>query len=193
MTDNVLRVWTKTMHRCAEVGDCLNKITSTSNDSQTYKKMQPGRIKRDNTDFDKIQSQFRSHSLFIYGEHLACLDSGLVDEKKQVNCDRLEEVGVLIEKGLHGKNFDSCSFIRKGKIINLQSLLSSVIIENEEVTIDPLTFFLRLALIVEKKPEAEMGNYFYYELTPYPTSLFKDAMTTPKTTLSYDRRMIAVE
>ena len=60
MTDNVLRVWTKTMHRCAEISDCLNEITSISNDSQTHKEMQPERIKRNNIDFDKIQAWFRS-------------------------------------------------------------------------------------------------------------------------------------
>ena len=66
-------------------------------------------------------------------------------------------------------------------MINLQSLYSSVIIEKEEVTIDPLTLFLRLALVVERKAEAEMENYFYDELTPYPTSLFKDgAVRAPK-------------
>ena len=181
MTDNLLRVWTNTVHRCAEISDCLKEINSTSNDSQTHKEMQPGRIKGDNTDFDKIQCRFRSHRPFIYGEHLVCLDSRLVDEKKQVNCDRLEEIGALIQKGLDGKNFDSCSFKRKDKIINLRSLYSSVIIEKEEIRIDPLTLFLRLALVVERKPEAEMENYFYYEMTPYPTSLFKDgAMRTPK-------------
>ena len=36
-----------------------------------------------------------------------------------------------------------------------------------------------MAIVVERKPEAEMENYFYYELTPYPTSLLKDgAMRT---------------
>ena len=123
MTDNVLRVWTKVMHRCGEISDCLNEITSTSNDSQTHKEMQPERIKRDNNDFDKTQSWFRSHSPFIYGEHLVCLDSGLVDEKKQVNCDKSEEIGALIQKGLDGKNFGSCSFKRKQK-----SLISKVFI-----------------------------------------------------------------
>ena len=156
------------------------EITSTSNDSQAHKEMQPGRIKRDKIDFDKIQSWFQSHSPFIYGEHLGCLDSGLVDEKKQINCDRLEEIGALIQKGLDGKIFDSCSFKRKDKIINLESLYSSVIIEKEEVTIDPLTLFLHFSLIVERKPEAEMENYIYYELT-LTASLFKDsAMRTTK-------------
>ena len=82
------------MHRCAEISDCLNEVTSTSNDSQTHKEMQPGRIKRDNIDFDKIQSWFRSHNPFIYVEHLVCLD-----------CDTLEKIGVLIQKGLVGKKY----------------------------------------------------------------------------------------
>ena len=97
----------------------------------------------------------------------------LADEKKQVNCDRSEEIDILIQKD--GKNFGRCSFKRKDKIINLQSLCSSVIIEKAEVTIGILAFFLRLAFVVEGKPEAEMENYFY------PTSLFKDgAMRAPK-------------
>ena len=82
-------------------------------------------------------------------------------------------MGTLAQKGLDGINFDSCSFKRKDKIINLQSLYLSVITEKEEVAIDPLTFFLCLALVVKRKSEAEMENYFYYELTSYPTPLFR--------------------
>ena len=40
--------------------------------------------------------------------------------------------------------------------------------------IDLLTRFLRLLLVVERKPENETANYFIYELTHYPMSLFKD-------------------
>ena len=46
--------------------------------------------------------------------------------------------------------------------------------EKENVTIDPLTLFLRLLVVVERKLENEIANYFNYELTPYPMSLFKD-------------------
>ena len=110
-----------------------------------------------------------------------CLDSGLVDERNQANCDCLVEINALIQRDLDGKSFDSCSFKRKDQIINLESLHSSVIIEEEKVEIDPLTLFLRLDLVVERKPEKEMENYFSYELTQYPTSLFKDgAISTPK-------------
>ena len=64
------------MHRYAEISDCLNEITSTSNDSQTHKEMQPGQIKCDNIEFGKIQPWFRFYSPFMYGEHLFCLDFG---------------------------------------------------------------------------------------------------------------------
>ena len=49
------------------------------------------------------------------------------------------------------KNIDCCSFKRKDKITTRQSLYLSVIIEKEEVLIDLLTFFLRLAHTAEKK------------------------------------------
>ena len=140
------------MHPCAEISDCLNEITSTSNNSQTRKEIEPLRIKRDN-----INSLFWSHRPFIYDEHLVYLDYALADEKKQVNCDRSEEIDALIQKGLDGKNFEGCSFKRKEKSL-IFSLYLSVLIEKEELTIDPLTLFLLLALVVERKPEAEMEN-----------------------------------
>ena len=82
--DSVLAVWTKTMHRCAEISERMNEITSDTYESQTHKEMQPGRIKRVNIDFEKIQFWFRSHNPFTYGEYLVSFDSGLADEKKLV-------------------------------------------------------------------------------------------------------------
>ena len=49
------------------------------------------------------------------------------------------------------------------------------------MAIDPLTLFLRLVVLVDRKPEVEIENRFYHELTPYPTALFKDGeMRTTK-------------
>ena len=46
--------------------------------------------------------------------------------------------------------------------------------EKENVTIDPLTLFLQLLVAVERKSENEIADYFNYELTPYPMSIFKN-------------------
>ena len=42
------------------------------------------------------------------------------------------------------------------------------------MTIDPLALFLRLLVVVERKSENEIADYFNYELTPYAMSIFKD-------------------
>ena len=61
----------------------------------------------------------------------------------------------------------------------MQSLYSSISIKNEKVSIDPLTLFLRLIVVVDRKPENETEDYFSYELSPYPMSLFKDGAMRP--------------
>ena len=74
MTDNALRVWTKTMHRCAQVSDALDELTSRHNPSEKHKETQD--------DFTKICAWFRSHNPFRVGEKLICLNSGLVNENE---------------------------------------------------------------------------------------------------------------
>jgi 5'-3' exonuclease len=176
MTDNVLNVWTKTMHRCAEVSEAVDEITSVdkykTKSAEVHKEMSNYRIRRDNEDFQKILAWFQSHNPFATSDKLVCLNTGLTDERNIVTCDKAEEIGAIIQKTLDGRSFADCSFKRTNQIKNLQSLYSSISLENDEISIDPLTLFLRLAVAIERKPETEIESYFYYELTPYPTSLF---------------------
>ena len=130
-------------------------------------------MKRDYDDFEKIKTWFLAHNPFLVGDQLVCLDSGLIDEQKYVTCDQSEEIGEKIQKELDGKTYTNYSFKQKNQIKTLQSLYSCVNIRDENVTIDPLTLFLRLVVVVERKPENEVENYFHFELSPYPTSLFK--------------------
>ena len=43
---------------------------------------------------------------------------------------------------------------------------------NKVISINLLTLFLRLGLVIESKPEINVDSYFQHELTPYPNSLF---------------------
>ena len=172
MTENVIRVWTKTMHRCAEVSNAMNNLFLAVNPNNQRKELFAGRVKRDNDDFKKIQAWFQTHNPFECGEKLISLDSGLVDENNSVNCDRAEEIGVSIQSQLDGVSFTKCFFKRKDQVYNLQSLYSSDNIDDEKVTVDPLTLFLRLIVAVERMPENKIDDYFSYELSPYPMSLF---------------------
>ena len=64
ITKNVMNVWTKSMHRCAEVTDAVTSIVSLSNTVDQHKELFSARIKHDNDDFVKIQSWFKSHNPF---------------------------------------------------------------------------------------------------------------------------------
>ena len=134
------------------------------------------RVERDKNDFLEILTWFRNHNPFTASEKLVCLDSGFIDENNTVNCDKAKLIGARIQKSLNNQTFASCPFKRKDQITNPQSLYSSITIEKERVAIDPLTLFLRLAVLVDRKPKGEIKNCFYYELTPYPTALFRDSL-----------------
>ena len=117
---------------------------------------------------------YNNYNPFTAGKQLIALDTGVVDSENRATCDQDEEIGASIQKSLDGQTFSNCKFKRKDQISSLKSLYSSIQVEKENVTIDPLTLFLRLLVVVETKPENEIANYFNYELTPYPMSLFKD-------------------
>lgn len=184
MSENVLNVWTKTMHRCAEISDAMDELILNPESNDKHKELLPGRIKRDDIDFSKIQAWFIEHNPFTCGDKLVCLDSGLVDENNLVSCDRAEEKGASIHQSLTGNTYASCSIKRNTKMINLQSLYSSVVIDKDVITIDPLTLFLRLAVVFDRKPKTKVSSYFEWELTPEPTALFKGGMMRPATTKS---------
>ena len=100
----------------------------------------------------------------------------MVDLDNRLSCDKAEDVGPAIHKGLDDKSYSDCTLKRINQITNLQSLYSNVNIDKEKVSVDPLTLFLRLIVLVERKPEKEIIEYFNYELSPYPMSLFKDGV-----------------
>ena len=60
MTDNVMNVWTKTMHRCAELSDALNELVYTQRSPEKHKEMSVARIARDSVDYQDILSWFES-------------------------------------------------------------------------------------------------------------------------------------
>ena len=111
--------------------------------------------------------------------HQKSLDAGFIDENNTVNCDNAEKIGARIQKSSDNELFTSCLFKRKDQITNLQNLHSSIMTDKERIAIDLLTLFLRLVVLVDRKPEVEIENCFYHDLTPYPTALFKnDEMRT---------------
>ena len=100
----------------------------------------------------------------------------MVDVGHSLTRGKADEVGGDIQKEMDGQAYTDCSIKRRKQISTLQSLYASVNVGNEKVTIDPLTLFLRLIVLVERKPENEIVDLFRYEMAPYPMALFKDGI-----------------
>lgn len=76
ITENVLRVWTKTMHRCAEVTKVIDNLCFPIEKNAKHKELSTGRIKRDNEDFNKIREWFKTQNPFTCGEKLISIGTG---------------------------------------------------------------------------------------------------------------------
>ena len=50
-----MHVWTKTMHRCAEITVVMDSIVSENRTPSKHKELFVGRVKRDYEDFNKIK------------------------------------------------------------------------------------------------------------------------------------------
>ena len=63
--------------------------------------------------------------------------------------DKAEEIDASIQQSLDHVSFTEASFRGKDQITTLQSLNSSAATENEKVSINRLTPFLRLIMVVD--------------------------------------------
>ena len=75
---------------------------------------------------------------------------------------------------MDGISFSNSSVKRKEQIKSLEELNVGLKLDKETIYVDPSVLFSRLLLMIER--EQRMIEYFRYELTPVPTSLFEDGM-----------------
>ena len=110
----------------------------------------------------------------LTNSNLRSLQAGLSlsKEKDGVNCEDAETIGANIQTKLDNKAFNDISFKKSNCVITLVALQKSVKCKNEIVHFDPLRLFSRLISIAERTKKFK--EYFKYELTQEPTSLFKD-------------------
>ena len=102
---------------------------------------------------------------------LRSLVSGLTsNEEDGINCDDVESVGEQIHMNMDSKVFSEITLKRTDQIKSLSRLEKGIKIGNDSVQIDPMLLFSRLLIQVERSQDVK--QYFGYELTPMPTSLF---------------------
>ena len=111
----------------------------------------------------------------IQRPELRSLSSGLTaSDGDGVNCDKVKEVGFLLQGKLDDVKYYEASMKRTEKVRTLNHLTKGIKIDQETVHVEPIIVFSRLLVLLERYEDTT--PYFQYELTPFPTSLFKHSV-----------------
>ena len=170
-------MWLNSMHRCAGVHGAMSNLTGAQHKtSEQHIELGKSRVKKDNEDLMKLLTWFQIHDPFdINVGTLRSISSGITaSEEGDINCDDAENVGKEIQKQNDNITVEDASIKRKARVKTLQSLQPGVKIDKKTVHIDPTILFTRLTAILQG--EEDIAEQFRYELTPEPTSLFKEGM-----------------
>ena len=108
--------------------------------------------------------------------NLFSLSNGLMstEGKDEVNCEKAEEVGLTIQKSLDDMSVTNASIKPKDLIKPLESLQHGNKVKGGMANIDSKVMFNRMIAVAET--EESLEQFFEYELTSEPMSIFKDGM-----------------
>ena len=105
--------------------------------------------------------------------NLHSLSSGLsAADGDDINCDETEVVGMKVHKQLDKVSVIDASIKRKDQVYSLDHLLPGIQVDKKKIHINPTLLLSGLIAIVQR--EEDMALFLCYELTTFPTSLFKN-------------------
>ena len=155
VNENARTIWIHSMHRLAGVHGAMSALTGQIHQtSDQHVEEREARTEQDQRDKTTLQNWFEDHSPFTDTKELVSIANGITASiESSINCDNAEEIGVKIQQSLDNVNYQMSKIKHSEKVKTMSSLLSAVKIDNEDVTIDPMTFFPCLIVMVmrEKK------------------------------------------
>ena len=97
-----------------------------------------------------------------------------ISGKDEVSCEEAEELGSGIHNTMDRKTVLDAKIRRRDQIKALDALQNAIKIDGVKVCVNSTVLFTRLAAVAKREEDEE--NFFSYELTTEPMSLFKRRM-----------------
>lgn len=172
ITDTLIAKWILSTLVMTEICNEMEKFCNVSLEtSEQHVDARNSRIKRDTTDLQKIHEFFEKYNPFVESNFVMSIYSGIVGDSS-INCHNLREEGMKDLQSQIGKSYGSMKASAKNKVRSLRSMISSIKVEGDAVTINPLLIFQRISL--NFKNQEDMKKYLQYELALFPLSLFDE-------------------
>ena len=175
MDESTRNIWISTLHNCAAVEETMHQVTKTTRqNSKQHVELGQSRRMRDFEDLIKFYTWLKQFNPFnVRDNRLRSLNSGLAaGDSASINCDEAEKVRRNMLVCMDNKSVAEEKEETSKKVKTLLTLTKGVQLENTTIPVDPTILLLRLIVLIERTDDTE--KYFGYELTPYPTALFKD-------------------
>ncbi len=170
MSETQRLVWLLSMPMCAEINNAMQTLSGVEySTSEQHVDISKSRQSRDTDDTVNILEFLKTQDLIKDDESLHNVCNGLIADKS-VNVDTASVIGQQILDGMTGQSTVDYSFKKKNKAVTLGAI-NGVKIAGEDIQIDPMLLFQRLITTGERSNDLPL--LFKYELSSYPTSLFK--------------------
>jgi hypothetical protein len=177
LTDSVRVLWVSTMHHMANIHAGVTSLLNLDrlSDDLHHKQSNKAHTKRENIDTAKICGWFESLNPFDFiDSRLRTLWSGVADSDDGDKVDSAIEVEIDIRNKLKSASSTDVVMPKTYEITILSKLTKHISAGCKNLNIDVRVLFNRLLIIITRSTDLE--SYFSYELTPEPTSLFKDGL-----------------
>ena len=186
MNEAVRNLWIGTLHDCSKVGQAMQNITLTKKQTNDQDLAHPD-VTRDFEDLMIFCNWFEKFDPFATtNSGLKSLATGLTArDNSEINCANAESIGHTLQQSIDDLPITEAKIAVRRKIKTLVNLTKGLDVDSRLVFIDPIVLFMRLIVLVERP--GSNRKYFGFELTSYPTSLFKDHfMRHPKKSVLAD-------
>lgn len=173
--DTLRSVWLKTMAECAKIRMSMSHFLGFDRVNDEHKDVSKARTARDATDVHKLTNFLNLNSPFRFTDdlRLVSLSSGVsAGPDDGVNCDTAETIGYEIQQSWDGEKYSEVTLRKASLIKTLANMHNLYKLDEENSSMDANSLFHRLVVLAQSSDD--VASCFTYELTPYPTALFKD-------------------
>ena len=175
MTENVHHLWVLSMSYTASVHEAMIELSKTQvQSSKQHVELGTSRRRRHYGDCELFLVWLTTKNPFMVPDiNLFSLSNGLVstEGKDEGNCEKAEEIGLTIQRSLDDVSVTNASLKSKDLIKPLESLQRGNKVKGGMANIDSKVMFNRMIAVAET--EESLEQFFEYELTSEPMSIFK--------------------
>ena len=174
MTEMQRSVWLLSSPACAEYNMAMQNFTGILYEgSEQHKETAKARLAKDHKDAVLVLQYLIERNPFSeVGLDLRSIHTGEI-ALKTVNVDNAKLIGEAILSKMEGKELSKFTFKKKDKAQTMDFSKSKVVIDEDNISVDPQLLFQRLIAPIQfGNLGYDQRTIFSYELSTFPLSIF---------------------